>query len=165
MMHSYTVNYKYFFARRKGPTQANVSGAQRFIMPLNQPHLLQEPAVAVASGRPAPVPRDLGEAGAAPGLFLPRGPQPRLHLAPQPPNCPAPFFPKPSQLAGNPPLTPSLGSHKSREQGEVCKFEIRGRSLVLMLTLKIALCFHWVPAESQPCEHLSLVRGFPNVIS
>lgn len=71
--------------------------------PLKQPHVLQAPAVAVASSRPPPVPRDLGEAWAAPGLFLPRGPQPRLPLAAMTPVCPEPFFPKPPWVAGKPP--------------------------------------------------------------
>ena len=55
---------------------------RRVPMPLSLPHVLQEPAVAVASGRPPLLPRDLGEAQAAPRLFLLCGPQPRLHLAP-----------------------------------------------------------------------------------
>lgn len=61
-------------------------------MPLSQLRLLQEPAVAVASGRPPPVPRDLGEARAAPALFLPGGPQPRVRLVPQPPAVQTPSF-------------------------------------------------------------------------
>lgn len=63
------------------------------------------------------------------------------------PNCPDPFSPKPPRLTGN--LPPQgLGSHRIREWGAVCKCETEGTSLILVLTLKIALCFYVVPAES-----------------
>lgn len=150
-LYNAAVNYdvKHFFMEEGAPT-ANVL-EPRGSVPLSQARLLQEPAVAVASGRPPPVPRDVGEAWAAPGLFLPRGPQPHLHLASRPPNRPDPSFPRPPR---EPPV-PELGFHRVREWGEACKCETEGISLVLMLTLKIALCFSSGPT-SQSLANISL---------
>ena len=130
--------------------------------PLKQPRVLQAPAVAVASGRQLQLPRDLGETRAVPRLFLPRGSWLCLPLAAVTPSVRSPPFQSLLGRQGNP---QGLGGHRTKEWGEISKSEAGGTSLVLTLTPKIALCFHWVPAESQPHRHLPLVRDFPNFFS
>lgn len=78
------------------------------------------------------------------------------------PICPSPSFQSLLGWQGNP---QGLGGDRTKEWGEISTSETAGTSLVLTLTLKIALCFQWVPAESQPYCHLSLVQGFPNFFS
>lgn len=94
------------------------------------------------------MPRDLGEARAAPGLFLPRGPQPRLHLVPGAPSLPRAPLSRAS-LAGRE-IPQGLGS-QGEGSGEKCANVGLEEQPCPSADTENSFVLPSVLAESQPC--------------